>query len=356
MFLNDLKNRGLPPVIPSGLAAGEWAAHRARIIDLFSEQVYGFTPPAPAAVKAEIVSTDDGECAGKADHTEIRLSFETPNGLFSFPADFAIPAGPGPHPLFIYISFRPYIECGNYRPLEEIIDGGWAIASFYYNDVAFDGEDGFGGGIAAKYPRGAPSGKPGADWGKISMWAFAASRVMDYALTLERIDAGKIYAVGHSRLGKTALWCAAQDGRFAGAGANNSGCSGAAISRGKKGETIDDITGRFPYWFCENYRQYAGREPEAPFDQHMLAASLAPRKLAVCGAEEDIWADPASEYMSVYEADKAYRLLGVKGFSGPAEYPEVGAEFADGNLGYMLRPGKHFFSRQDWRFYMSFFA
>jgi len=82
------------------------------------------------------------------------------------------------------------------------------------------------------------------------------------------IDPSKITVIGHSRLGKTALLCAALDDRFYGAVSNDSGCSGAAVSLGKKGETIADITEQFPFWFCENYMKYAGKEKEAPFDQH----------------------------------------------------------------------------------------
>jgi hypothetical protein len=306
-------------VVPDGMTAERWGEYRKELINLYSAEVYGFAPPALLKVNHETVYSRV-DWAGKATETEVKFELETENGGLSFPVHFVKPNREGKQPLIIYISFFPF-PCGRFCPVEEIIDDGFALASFYYNDVSKDEDDGVNE--------------------KISKWAWAASRVMDYALTLDWADRERIFLVGHSRLGKTALWCAAQDERFAGAGVNESGCGGVAVFRDKQGERVADITRVFPYWFCEEFKKYAGREHEMPFEQSMLVSLVAPRLLAVCDAEEDIWCDPQSEYKSLHEAGAAYELLGAKGLGG--------------KIGYNLRKGAHHLSREDWRFFLKHF-
>lgn len=351
MFTDDVKARRLPPTLPEALKAEDWQAYRQRTLDMFMHEEYGITPPAPPEVRAEKGPYESNAWAGKAEHYPVRLSFDTPKGEFSFTADIIIPKADHPLPMFLYLSFLPYPN-GRYGPIEEIIDGGYAMATFCYEDVVPDRNDNFENGLAAMYPRT----NPATDWGKIGMWAFAASRVMDYVQTLPEIDKRRIFSVGHSRLGKTSIWCAAQDERFAGGISNDSGCSGAAITRGKQGETVEAITKHFPYWFCGNYKKYIGREYEMPFDQHQLMALIAPRSLYVASAAEDTWADPASEFMAAYLAGQAYERLGLKGLVNPkGDYIAAGEHLHEGSVGYHMRAGVHFMSRYDWQQYMLYF-
>ena len=145
-------------------------------------------------------------------------------------------------------------------------------------------------------------------------------------------------------MGKTALLAAATDERFAYAYSNESGCSGAAISRDKDGESVKDIYEVFPFWFCENYSKYVSNEQAMPFDQHYLLASIAPRKVLVGSASEDPWACPAFEQLGCIAAAPAFE----KGFVCDKFPAEVGDAFLEGDVGYHLRSGEHDFSRVDW--------
>ena len=349
MIFNDLADRKLPPVLAENTTADNWPQRRKELLEVFAREEYGFSPPPPPFVEAETTLLENRAWAGKAEHQELTLKFPTPKGEFSFPFDLVLPTSDKKLPLIIYISFTKY-PIGKYGPIEEIVDNGYALATFCYDDVTEDKDDDFGSGLAAMFDRK----NDGADWGKIAMWAWAASRVMDYAQTLDGIDKDRIFCAGHSRLGKTALWCGAQDERFAAAVSNDSGCSGAAITRDKEGERVKAITTHFPYWFCENYQKYREKEQEMPFDQHQLLALMAPRLVYVASASEDKWADPKSEFLACVAASDAFKLLGKKGLVHEGRTIEPGEFLHEGDIGYHLRPGTHFLSRYDWQMFMRF--
>ena len=193
------------------------------------------------------------------------------------------------------------------------------------------------------------------------MWSWAASRVMDYCRTLGCLDFSKAAVVGHSRLGKTALFTGMMDERFQFAISNNSGFAGAALNRNREdrenGEPLCSVAfcaEHHMQWFAQNYRKYIDREEEMPYDQHFLVAASAPRYAYVASAQEDLWSDPKTEYLSACAAGRVYEQLGLPGLIHPDRYPVPGDSMHEGRVGYHLREGAHYFSREDWQQYMRF--
>ena len=175
---------------------------------------------------------------------------------------------------------------------------------------------------------------------------------MDYLVTNSRIDSKRVAVIGFSRLGKSALWAAAQDERFAMAVTSASGAGGIALSKRIFGEATQHISSRFGRWFCGNFNKYAGNEPALPIDQHELAALIAPRPLLITSGTEDHWADPKGEFLSGLAADPVYRLLGTEGMSAK-EWPAPSHRM-DSTIGYFLRPGGHDVTLEDWQAMIAF--
>ncbi len=317
------------------------------MVDILCREEYGYLPPLPEEVtfscEEEVVPKF---CAGKAVINKVTANCVINGKNFSFPFFCVLPTKEGKYPFFIHINFRPDVP-DRYMPTEELVDNGFAVLSFCYEDVTSDNGD-FTNGLAGVFF--SDKKRAAHDPGKIAMWAWAAQRVMDYAETLPCLDTDTSVVCGHSRLGKTALYCAATDTRFKFAYSNNSGCSGDALARGTKGETVEDIVFRFPFWFCENYKKYVRNEQSMPYDQHYLIASIAPRFVMVGSAAEDWWADTDSQFLACAAASPAFD----KGLVCEDKLPEVDDVLIDGDIGYHKRPGLHYFSRLDWNRLIAF--
>ena len=235
--------------------------------------------------------------------------------------------------------------------MKTLIERGYATVSFHTSDVDPDKKDGYAEGIRSFFADGAPPQDNA--WRSLSAWGWAASRILDHLDSLETVDASKVAVVGHSRGGKTSLWAACEDSRFAIAYSNNSGCGGAALLRRAYGETVGRITTSFPHWFCKPFSEYADRENAIPIDQHEVIALIAPRGVYVASSNEDLWADPKGEYASIVAAASVFQLLGKKSIT-ESEMPALNQPRVVGQTGYHIRSGGHGLGDPDWNWFLDF--
>ncbi len=355
---------------------------RPELKALFQHYMYGYLP-APAKIEAKVEREDPKAFAGKATLKELTIAFGPPECLkihllLIVPNQRKVPA-----PVFVGMNF-----CGNHalvkdtavriptawmypnRPgvknnrateegrgtqidvwaLEQSIDRGYAVATFYNGDIDPDRADvreGIQPHLRKKDEKAGPH-----DWGTIAAWAWGIHRAVDYLVTDKDLDKERIAVVGHSRLGKTALLAAAFDDRIALAIPHQAGCGGTAPSRGKVGESVKQINDRFPHWFNGTFKEFNDKPDRLPFDQNGLVALVAPRPVLFSNAVEDTWANPEGQFQVLQAADPVYRFLGAGGLEAK-KMPEPG-QLIDSKLGYYIRPGKHSMTKEDWQVFLDF--
>ncbi len=356
---------------------------RPELKALFQHYMYGYLPQ-HAKITAKVEHEDAKAFDGKAALREVAISVGPPD----VPPIHLLLVVPnqrkGPAPVFVGLNF-----CGNHAivndraihlpttwiypgpgvvdhrateagrgkkidewALEQSIDRGYAVATFYNGDIDPDQQD-VRAGIQPYLRKRA--GKHGPhDWGTIAAWAWGVHRVVDYVSDHKDLDKNRIAVVGHSRLGKTALLAAALDERIALAIPHQAGCGGTSPDRNDnpKAESVRRINTVFPHWFNDTFKQFNDQTDKLPFDQHCLIALMAPRPVLLSNAVEDQWANPGGQFRMLQAADPVYRFLGVAGLEAK-EMPPLG-KLVDSPLGYYIRAGQHSMTKEDWKIFLAF--
>lgn len=358
---------------------------RPDILEQFTNEVYGKVPGEMEISEVKVWESSDEALNGLAHRRQVSLFFTKDDRHLEVNVLMYLPKSAAKVPVFLAYNFtgnhtvindpalrlteswvnnNPSIGIINNQVTEqsrasdedswavaEIIKAGYGLVTIYYGDFDPDKND-FSDGIHPFFYQENQANPRYNEWGSIAAWAWGLSKAMDYLEQDPMVDPKKVAVLGHSRLGKAALWAGATDPRFAMIISNESGCGGAALSRRKFGETIQIINTSFPHWFCDNFLKNNDNEDLLPVDQHMLLALIAPRPLYVASAEGDKWADPRGEFVAAKYASAAYELLGVEGLPAK-EMPEVNQPVM-GTIGYHIRSGKHDLTLYDWQQYIRF--
>lgn len=338
----------------------QWETNRRpEVLRLFEDNVYGQISKDYSAIKFTLTNENKVAMGGKAHLKEVQIEITHRQKSIKINLIVFTPNQVrGPSPAFVLINHRGKDNTdptrtvkSDFWPAELLIDEGFAIAAFHVSDVAADNKDTFQDGVIQQlYPE-----QLAMDNGMraLGAWGWGASRVMDYLQQDVQIDKNKVAVIGHSRGGKAALWCGAQDQRFALVVSSCSGNGGSSLSRRHYGETVKLTTTSFPHWFPPRFSQYGDREGSLPVDQHELLALIAPRPVYVGTASEDKWADPLGSFLALKNAESVYALYGIGPLPANAQ-PAVNVPVFNASLGYHLREGAHDLTRYDWQQYITF--
>lgn len=361
---------GLPDILAGVSSPADWLnRRRLEIRKFFEDNFFGKLPPIPE--KLAFITEREVPCFdGRGIRREVTIFMEGRHGRHQAKALWYLPAGASvenPVPLVCGLNFKGNAACTSEEdiPLDDaegrgLQTGRWQIPYLLEQGISLiiaprnhffpDNETGVLNSIFKLSVPMATLEKLERNHTAISAWAWGYSRLLELGLTDPAIDRDAIWAHGHSRLGKTALWVGANDSRFAGIISNDSGCCGAAISRDRhpKGEMYANIK-NFRWWFVKAFDRFSGKENELDFDMHGLCALTVPRPLLIASANKDIWADPFNEFRSTLAITPLYRLFGAKGMPDDAEFPNPDTAVFGDKIAYELRQGIHDVQLFDWQ-------
>lgn len=358
------------------LTPEDWPRRRSEVLSLLADYQFGRTPASDRIHVATDV-TDTGTLAynGAAKRIQAVLAFtapQVPEVVRTIHVTLYLPAKTAkPAPVLLMLHFSPAILAFDDPGVAEV-DGwtsgpdgpkrvparkarsygfvdvpaylarGVGIAHVYYREIEPDFSGAAPKGVRALFETTPETMRQPGQWGAIGAWAWGVSRTVDFLQTQPGVDKSRIALQGHSRLGKTALWAAAQDERIAAVIDSCSGAGGQSLIRRNYGETLAHLASpvAFSYWFAPRYLSYASHVADLPVDAHMLIAAIAPRPVLLINGQTDNWADPYGAFLAARAASPAWELLGRQGLGRTAPVPPLDAP-TQGDLSFFVHAGGH---------------
>ena len=300
------------------------------------KKIYGEIPKKPIHLSYENKYINDEYAASKASLKGVTIYLELEDKEAEITLTSVMPKRNTPCPVIILLSNEESIP-NRFLPLEEIIDRGYGVIYLYSNNITENNSD-FKSKLAGKTAR---SRKKKTAAGKISVWAYALIRVVDYACSLSEIDKNAVILAGHGIFGRSAALAAAYDERVSYVIAN--GLSSYPPPYSDKlpytGMTVHDC----PYLYSPSFIN-------DPFgdEYHVLVQVCQNSKLMIGSADEGYYSNPSYEIGLISSAVSKACIKEGK------EIPTAPIRLDMENVSYHMRGGSDYFSREDWNIYLDF--
>ncbi|BAM47881.1 glucuronyl esterase domain-containing protein [Amphibacillus xylanus] len=319
----------------------DWWQRAEEIRDMYQFYMYGYMPDT-SKEKVGFERTDSGmiiKISVQDKETSFPVIVTLPGDQSKFKAPFPVIITNGGLDLAFDEETMSFVRPKE-LPKEDLVNQrGYAVITIKPANVAADNASRTGA-FFDLYPYSEVDN----DVGTLIAWAWGAGKVID-ALELNafpEINPKQVGITGFSRFGKAALVAGALDHRFALVNPHASGLGGMTLFRssynGKvypwgvagPGEEIGSLqSSALNHWFTSVFLGFESID-QLPFDQHQLAALVAPRGLIITCGYADYHTNPEGMYDSLLEAKKVYQLLN-----------------AEENIGIAYRPGAHSIEFED---------
>lgn len=269
-----------------------WRCRRAELAHMLETYALGKKPPPPTELQAtyadgrlSVTVTVDGQSL------TLTSTITTPDGTGPFPLVIGMDGPTGSLPGHLFTA------------------RGIATMAFPSAQLTPRTPDRGQGEVYRLYPDSAV--------GSMILWAWGVSRLLDgLERTADRhdLDLSRVAVTGCSYAGKMALYAGAFDERIALTLAQETGGGGEAAWRvsATRPDTEDLERAQGTAWYHQDLRRFDNTNVDLlPFDQHELAAMVAPRALLTLGNPDMIYLSSEAGYISMKAAQTVYDALGV---------------------------------------------